>query len=165
MRLNARLIVGMRWRTKTSTVTLASGTKVKRTKLVAAPELEWRLQSEQIRQLRAMPEYGREFLLVGGMEAARRSPQEAVKAKATGLTAGHPDVTIFLRGGRCAFIENKGEKGRLSPAQVDRHTELRALGHAVEVVKCSTPDEAAAMAVDIVRGWLAANDNESRRAA
>lgn len=124
-----------------------------------APALEWELQSEQVRQLRAMPEYGKQFLLVGGMEAGRRGRQEQIKAKATGLTAGHPDLTIFLPGGRVAMIENKAENGRLSKEQKERHAALAAIGHTVEVVKAATVDEAASMAVELVRSWLADNDN------
>ncbi len=149
-----------RTRLKCTTTTLPNGSRVVKTTLVEAPVLEWRLQAAQIRSLRALPTYGRQFLLVGGMEAGRRGPQEQVKAKATGLTAGHPDLTIFLPGGRCAFIENKTAKGRLSPAQVERHDALRAIGHTVEVVRASTEEEAAAAAVGLVCGWLAANDNK-----
>lgn len=124
-----------------------------------APALEWELQSEQVRQLRAMPEYGKQFLLVGGMEAGRRGRQEQIKAKATGLTAGHPDLTIFLPNGRVAMIENKAENGRLSMEQKERHAALAAIGHTVEVLRFTTTDEAAAKAVSLVRGWLADNDN------
>ncbi|WP_242221670.1 VRR-NUC domain-containing protein [Shinella zoogloeoides] len=124
-----------------------------------APALEWELQAEQCRRLKAMPEYGKQFLLVGGMEAGRRGRQEQIKAKATGLTAGHPDLTVFLPGGKVAMIENKAENGRLSMEQKERHTALAAIGHTVEVVKASTADEAASMAVALVRGWLADNDN------
>ena len=144
----------MRTRVKTTKAKLPNGTVVERRSVVAAPELEWVLQAAQIRALRSLPEYGSRFLLVGGMEAGRRSPREAVKAKATGLTAGHPDLTIFMGGGRAGFIENKAEKGRLSPAQVERHVALRALGFDVEVIRASTESEAALRAVATVRGWL-----------
>lgn len=124
-----------------------------------APVLEWQMQAEQVRRLKAMPEYGKSFLLVGGMEAGRRGKQESVKAKATGLTAGHPDLTIFLPGGKVAMIENKAANGRLSPEQRERHAALAAIGHTVEMVKASTADEAAARAVVLVYGWLAKNNN------
>jgi hypothetical protein len=73
-------------------------------------------------------------------------------------------LTIFLPSpdgqlGRCAFIENKVGNGRLSPAQVARHAALRALGHTVVVLRATTPEDAAAQAVALVEGWLAANDN------
>ena len=128
-----------------------NGTRVKVTE---APALEWELQAAQVRALRSMPEYGKQFLLMGGMEAGRRGKMEQVKAKATGLTAGHPDLTIFLPGAKIAMIENKAENGRLSKEQVERHAALKAIGHIVEVVKVSTKDEAANAAVLLVRGWL-----------
>lgn len=120
----------------------------------AAPVLEWLLQAEQCRRLKAMPEYGKQFLILGGMEAGRRGKQEQMKAKATGLTAGHPDLTVFLPGGRIAMIENKAANGRLSKEQVERHAALAAIGHTVEVVKAATADKAGAAAVELVRGWL-----------
>lgn len=126
-----------------------------------APVLEWEMQAEQVRRLKAMPEYGKQFLLVGGMEAGRRGKQEAVKAKATGLTAGHPDLTIFLPGGKVAMIENKAANGRLSPEQRERHAAMAAIGHTVVVLRASTEDEAARLAVETVRSWLAANDSHS----
>src|SRR5688500_19856680 len=109
----------------TKTTTLKNGTKVTRATDTVP---EWKLQASQVRRLRNMPEYGRSFLIVGGMEAGRRGPQTATIAKATGLTAGHPDVTIFLTGARVAFIENKTTKGRLSPAQKDWHEKHNRLG-------------------------------------
>lgn len=144
----------------TKTTTLKSGTRVVRS---TATTPEWKLQAEQCRRLRAMPEYGRKFLFVGGMEAGKRGPRSATIAKATGLTAGHPDVTIFLTGARCAFIENKTadaakKKKRtngLDPAQVERHAALRALGHDVTTIVAANENEAAEAAVAFVRGLVA----------
>lgn len=144
-------------RVRIVTTTSASGTKVT---VKAAPVLEWEMQAEQVRRLKAMPEYGKRFLLIGGMEAGRRGKQEQVKAKATGLTAGHPDLTIFLPNARIAMIENKAENGRLSAEQKERHAALKAIGHIVEVVKASTKDDAASTAVGLVKGWLAEDDAE-----
>ena len=154
----------------TKTIKLKNGTRV--TRLVAANDNvpEWKLQAEQCRRLRQMPEYGRSFLLVGGMEAGKRGPRAATIAKATGLTAGHPDLTIFLPGGRCAFIENKTEAAAqkkkrsngLDPAQIERHEALRRLGHMVAVIVASKEEDAAEQSVAIVRGWLAGNDNEDK---
>lgn len=143
-------------RVRITTTTKAGKTTVT---MKAAPVLEWELQAEQCRRLKAMPEYGKLFLIMGGMEAGRRGRQEQMKAKATGLTAGHPDLTVFLPGGKVAMIENKAENGRLAPEQKKRHAALAAIGHVVEVVKATTTDEAAERAVALVRGWLAANEN------
>ena len=127
-----------------------------------APVLESALQTAQIRALRAMPEYGRQFLLAGGMEAAKRGPRAQVIAKATGLTPGHPDLTVFLPNGRCGMIENKNVEGRLSPAQKQRHADLARIGHHVVVIKAASEAEAAAAAVAQVRAWLAVS-NDMRR--
>jgi hypothetical protein len=121
-----------------------------------APELEWRLQAGQVSALRRM----RNVLVAGGMEAGKRGPKAQVQALATGLTAGHPDLTIFLPGGRTCFIENKVGNGRLSPAQVQRHADLRRLGFTVEVVRATTVEDATDQAVALVHRWLADNDNK-----
>lgn len=128
--------------------------------------LESDLQAAQVRALRTMPG----ILFSAGMEAGKRGPRAQAIALATGMVAGHPDLTIYLPGGRCAFIENKvgnpatGSGGRLSPDQVARHAALRAIGHTVEVVRAMTPEDAAAQAVTLVRGWLTSNDNNSENA-
>jgi hypothetical protein len=143
-------------------------------KVTAKPAmpLESDLQAAQVRALRAIPG----VLFVAGMEAGKRGPKAQAIAMATGMVAGHPDLTVFLPAidggmGRCAFIENKvgnpaaGTGGRLSPAQVARHAALRALGHTVEVIRSMDPEDAAAQAVALVRKWLAANDNGTGRKA
>jgi hypothetical protein len=118
-----------------------------------APELEWKLQAAQCVRLRAMPEYGKLFTFAGSMEAGKRGPQARIQAKATGMEAGEPDLRIYLKGGRCGFIE-----------QTKRHELLRALGFVVEVVRAATEQEAADKAEAIVRTWLAANDNSQAKA-
>jgi len=76
------------------------------------------------------------------MNAGERSPAESAKAKAMGLTAGEPDLRIYLMGGRIVHIELKTLKGRTSEAQTVRHARLMALGHEVYLVQVGTPMEA-----------------------
>lgn len=125
----------------------------------AVPPLEWELQAAQVRALRAMPEYGKQFLLAGDQNAARRGPKAQMQAQATGMAPGEPDLRVYLPGGRLGLIENKVGTGRLSPAQVQRHADLIWLGHVVVTVRATTCEDAAAQAVALVRGWLAANGN------
>jgi len=125
-----------------------------------APELEWRLQAAAVRALKAMPEFGRQFLLAGDMASGKRGPKAQMQALATGLTPGDPDLRIYLPAGRIAFIEYKTSTGRLSPAQKQRHADMARLGHIVEVVAAATEDECADKTVALVRGWLAGNSNE-----
>ena len=124
-----------------------------------APVLEWELQAAQIRALRAMPEYGEQFLLAADMNAERRGPKARTIAVATGMTAGEPDLRIYGQQGRLMLIENKAGRGCLSPAQIDRHAALAKLGHEVAVLRATTTEDAAAQAVALVRQWLARNDN------
>lgn len=69
--------------------------------------LEWELQAAQVRRLRNLPEYGKQFLLAGDMNSAKRGPKAQAQAVATGMTPGEPDLRIYLIGGRLASIENK----------------------------------------------------------
>ncbi|MGF9564151.1 VRR-NUC domain-containing protein [Neorhizobium sp. BT27B] len=120
-----------------------------------APPREWELQAAQVRALRRMPEYGKEFLLASDQNAAKRGPRSQQEAVAAGMTPGEADLRIYLAGGQIRMIENKVGKGRLSTQQKDRHAALAKLGHNVVVVSSITPAEAASQAVDLVQGWLA----------
>ena len=124
-----------------------------------APIKESEGQAAQVRALRSLPEYGRQFLLAGDMNSAKRGPRAQADAIATGMTPGEADLRIYLMGGVLRMIENKVGKGRLSPAQVARHASLVRLGHPVEVVRFTSTTEAASNAVALVKGWLADNDN------
>jgi len=128
-----------------------------------APIKESEGQAAQVRALRALPEYGRQFLLAGDMNSAKRGPRAQADAIATGLAPGEADLRIYLKGGVLRMIENKVGKGRLSPAQVERHASLVRLGHPVEVVRFKSTTEAASKAVALVKAWLADNDNTEQQ--
>lgn len=130
-----------------------TGTKV--TVSDAAPK-EWEGQAAQVRRLRAMPEYGKQFLLAGDQNSAKRGPRAQMEAIAAGMTPGEADLRLYIAGGQLRMIENKVGKGRLSPAQVERHAALARLGFVVEVVSFDTVHEAADKAEALVRGWLLA---------
>lgn len=135
--------------------TSASG-KVTTTK--ALPQ-EWELQAAQVRALRAMPEYGKRFLLAGDMNAAKRGAKATAQAVASGMTPGEADLRIYLDGGRLRLIENKVGKASLTESQKERHPKLAALGHPVAVLRATSEHDAADQAVALVRSWLASNDN------
>lgn len=122
---------------------------------------EWRIQAEAVRRLRGLPGYGDEagedvaFTLAGDFNAARRSRQEIVKAKATGLTAGEEDLRIYGRGGRLLLIEVKGARTPVSADQKLRHALHRHLGFEVVVVRGKTESDGAERVVSIVNKWLA----------
>lgn len=151
-----------RFRLKRTIATLPSGTKVQRTKAVAAPELEWRLQAAAVRRLKARSDFNELFTLAADFNAARRSPQEAVKAKATGIAAGDPDLRIYGANGRLLLIEMKAENGRLSQDQKDRHALLERLGYRVVTVKVATEDEAADAVEAAVASWIWADESTHR---
>lgn len=139
-------------RVRIVTTTTKTGTKV--TVTDAAPK-EWEGQAAQVRRLRAMPDYGKQFLLAGDQNSAKRGPRAQMEAIAAGMTPGEADLRLYLAGGELRMIENKVGKGRLSPAQVERHAALARLGFVVEVVRFETVHEAADKAEALVRGWLA----------
>lgn len=132
-------------------------------KVTAKPALplEWQLQAAQVRALRAMPEYDKRFLLAGDQNSAKRGPRAQVEAIAAGLTPGEADVRIYLEGGQIRLIENKVGSAPLTASQKERHPALARLGHHVTVLRAATEEDAAAQAVALVRGWLAANQNEA----
>jgi hypothetical protein len=70
------------------------------------------------------------------------------------MTAGEPDLRIYMPGGRLGMMEVKTASGRLSNAQAARIEKLRGLGYPVEIVKAATVLEAADLAESIVREWL-----------
>ncbi|TWH01801.1 VRR-NUC domain-containing protein [Ochrobactrum sp. J50] len=146
--------------TKTQTVRI-NGARVKittrngRVTTKPAPPLEWELQAAQVASLRRLPQYQRQFLLAGDMNASKRGPRAQAQAIATGMTSGEPDLRIYGEYGRLLMIENKVGQGRLSPAQKDRHAALQRLGYTVLVIRATTTTEAAEQAVTAVLEWLA----------
>lgn len=147
--------------TTTTQITRVNGARVKITTKAGkvttkpAPPLEWELQAAQVTSLRRLPQYQRQFLLAGDMNASKRGPTAQAQAIATGMTSGEPDLRIYGEYGRLLMIENKVGQGRLSPAQKDRHAALQRLGYTVLVIRATTTTEAAEKAVTAVLGWLA----------
>lgn len=158
----------MTFRLAKSTRKLSNGTRVVSTKVVPRTVQEWEIQAEAVRRCRALPGFGNEaapgvtFTLAGDFNAGRRSPQESVKAKATGIVSGEQDLRFYATGGRVLLVEMKGPKTPVSPEQVKRHALHRHLGFQVEVVRGKTIEQGAADVVALVQDWLAggaANDN------
>ena len=138
-------------RVRIVTTTSDAGTRVQ---VTDAEPKEWELQAAQVRRLRSMPEYGKLFLLAGDQNSAKRGPRAQMEAIAAGMTPGEADLRLYLIGGQLRMIENKVGRGRLSPAQVERHAALARLGFVVEVVRAVGEREAADKAEALVRGWL-----------
>ncbi len=147
--------------TTTTQITRINGARVKVTTRAGkvttkpAPPIEWELQAAQVASLRRLPQYQRQFLLAGDMNASKRGPRAQAQAIATGMTSGEPDLRIYGEYGRLLLIENKVGQGRLSPAQKDRHAALQRLGYTVLVIRATTTTEAAERAVTAVLEWLA----------
>ncbi len=152
-------------RVRIVTTVTAAGTKVT---VKAAPIEEWILQAAAVRALKSMPEYaataaqvaandnaGRpSFTIAGDMNGDYRSKRAAVKAQATGIAAGDPDLRVYLPNGRLRLIEYKNAEGTLTASQKIRHPLLAALGHPVDTLRVSTEEEAAERTLELVRGWL-----------
>lgn len=103
---------------------------------------EWRYQAEVIARLHKMEANGSPLTCAGDMNAGKRGRG----AKVTGLTAGEPDIRIYLSGGRLLSVEMKRPKGTTSKEQKARHNRLVELGFEVIVVAAATPKEAADLA-------------------
>jgi hypothetical protein len=133
-------------------------------KVTTSPSLplEWELQAAQVRHLRQLPQYGTQFILAADMNAERRGPKARTIALASGMTAGEPDLRIYASGGRLLLIENKVGRGRLSPAQVDRHAALTRLGFRVVVLRATSEEDAIAQVVEAVMSFVVGNDDHGK---
>lgn len=152
-------------------VRLVTTTKAGKTTVTmkAAPIEEWVLQAAAVRAIKAMPEYAgdatkvaandnaarQSFTIAGDMNGDFRSKRAAVKATATGIAAGDPDLRIYLPNGELRLIEYKNGEGTLTASQKKRHPLLAALGHPVVTIKVKTEAEAVEQSVAVVKGWLA----------
>ncbi|MBB4377067.1 hypothetical protein [Bradyrhizobium sp. SBR1B] len=85
---------------------------------------EWRYHAEVIARLHALEDAGLPITCAGDMNRAKRSRRERMEAKVTGLTAGEPDVRVYITGGFLLSIELKTPKGSRSKAQKERHPKL-----------------------------------------
>jgi len=71
-------------------------------------------------------------------ENRQNGVREGARRKARGCRPGWPDIGVVYRG-VTYYVEIKTPKGRLSPEQKMRHTELRAAGARVGV--CRSAEE------------------------
>lgn len=161
-----------RTRLRKTTTKLANGTRVTKTTLIQADPLEWECQAAAVRDLRQLPGYGDEagpgvtWTFAADFNSARRSMNESVKAKATGIKAGEEDLRLYAMGGHALLLELKGPKTAVSADQKKRHALHRHLGFRVEVIRCKTIEQGAADVVALVQDWLASvGDSEGGRAA
>jgi len=77
---------------------------------------EQAIQRAAVQYLRIMENLG-ELTFFHVPNGGRRSRAEARIFKGLGVRAGVPDLVVLFPGGRCAFIEIKSNKGRLSTSQ------------------------------------------------
>lgn len=70
----------------------------------------------------------------GRGDAEQRARFGAMR-RASGVLTGHPDLIVYLAGGRILLWELKAPKGTTSVAQHMIHARLDALGHPVEVIR------------------------------
>lgn len=115
---------------------------------------EWRYQAEVIARLHKLEDDGLPITCAGDMNRAKRSRRERMEAKVTGLTAGEPDIRVYVAGGFLLSIELKTPKGSRSKDQKDRHKKLTDLGFIVITAKAATPEELAGEVERIVRSYL-----------
>ncbi|MEK9754414.1 MAG: VRR-NUC domain-containing protein [Rhodospirillaceae bacterium] len=92
------------------------------------------LQMAIVRELRR-----RGTVFAADFNAGKRNPG---RAQAMGLTAGEPDLRLYLPGGRLLLVELKTDRGTVSKAQKDRHRTLTETGFDVRVLRAATPAEA-----------------------
>lgn len=155
-------------RTRIITITRADGSVS--VKMEAPEVLEIDLQAAAVKRAKAMPGYVNDakdvrpgtFALAADQNGSgKRGWNTGSKLKAAGMMAGEPDVRVYLFGGILRCAEFKGALGKLEPSQEKRFPTLRALGFQIDVVEAKSEDEAADKFEALLRGWLAAdNDNK-----
>ena len=75
----------------------------------------------------------------GGTSGGKKAIVAGAIRKAMGVKAGMPDILLWWtgkEGHKCAAIELKSDKGRLTPIQTATHAELSANGVPVAVCRC-----------------------------
>ena len=77
---------------------------------------EQAIHQAAVQYLRIMENLG-ELIFFHPASGGARSKAEAGIFKSLGVKPGVPDLVLLFPGGRCAFIEIKADKGRLSAAQ------------------------------------------------
>lgn len=115
---------------------------------------EWRYQAAVVARLHALEDAGLPLTCAGDMNRAKRSRRERMEAKVTGLTAGEPDVRVYITGGLLLSIELKTPTGSRSKDQKARHAKLTKLGFIVLTAKAATPEDLADEVERIVRSYL-----------
>lgn len=120
---------------------------------------EWKLQAAVVKRLNQILDEHKKsnppFAFAGDMNGIFiPSARAKVKAKATGLTAGEPDLRFYFPNGELKSIEMKTSVGRLTDSQKVRHPILRGLGFEVVVVKAANENEAADKVEEVVKGWM-----------
>lgn len=113
------------------------------------------MQAEIISTFHKLEKEGWPFTCAGDMNAEKRSIGQRAKAKVTGMTAGEPDIRVYLAKGKIGLIELKRiDDGTLSDEQEARHERLNELGHNVVVLYAKDNEDAKAGAVAILRKMI-----------
>ncbi len=112
---------------------------------------EGRIQEGIVQWLNAQMHI-RNFLFTSSLEGLKLHTGQAMKAKRMGMTAGEPDLRLYLDGGRTVFFELKTKSGRLSKAQKDRIKSLMDMGHEVHVIYTDTVNDGIDMMMDALGG-------------
>lgn len=96
---------------------------------------EWLIQARTVRELHRLG-----VLYQGDQNASLRGLKSQTQAKATGMQAGWPDLTV-IQHNKVTFIEFKTIKGKLSDKQQDIHDKLKSLGFPVYTVYAVDEDD------------------------
>ena len=121
-------------------------------RLITEPAKEWICQSYIVQEARRAG-----YTVTACQEQGKRSMATAGKAKASGMTAGVPDLLWWLPEGRLCGMELKTADGRLNDAQRQFHAQAASLGHSIEVIYANSPLDGWTKTLS----WLARNNGDS----
>jgi len=115
---------------------------------------EWRYQAAVIARLHRMEDEGLPIACAGDMNRAKRNRRAQMEAKVTGITAGEPDIRVYMPFGLLLSIELKTPTGRRSKDQRERHARLAKLDFIVLTFSAETPEGLADLVEADIRSRL-----------
>jgi len=115
---------------------------------------EWRYQAAVIARLHRMEDEGLPIACAGDMNRAKRNRRAQMEAKVTGITAGEPDIRVYMPFGLLLSIELKTPTGRRSKDQRERHARLAKLDFIVLTFSAETPEDLADLVEADIRSRL-----------
>lgn len=104
--------------------------------------------------LRKHPEYQSSFDFAARFNEGKKSKMMGMMLKLAGLVPGECDLQIYLSQSRVVHVELKGPDTPTKKTQLDRHKQLRNIGHHVYLVRADCPQSGVDQVMHILNKHL-----------